>query len=556
MTALAIEEPRSRGAYTTPRDIALCLAQWAIRSPGDRVLDPAVGEGVFLDATVQILRQLGAREPLRGFAGIEIHRRSLGHTAETLASLRTTPLLRRADFFSTEPPDFGHRFEAVIGNPPYVRNGWFSSALRNRALERAAAMGVPLPLSTDLWAPFVIYSTKFITPLGRLAFVLPSTLLQAAYAAPVRSFLLDRFSSVTVVTLNRALFATAEVEAVLLLADQAGPRGLNLAHWSGFGALGAVSMRSIDRPHRMWAIHKHPQGAETLQELLADGRFVQLDTAMVARIGTVTGANDFFVLRKSELQRRKLPPRLFRRVLVSPTRIRGAVVRQRDLEVLDSGDYPANLLCLRGDARGRKHARVAAYLRRGRRLGVHLGYKTAARRRWYEVVVDAPPDIFMSYMSHDFVRVSLNSAGAGSTNLVHQLRVRNATDARALVAALHSSVAQLSAEVRGRTYGGGVLKLEPSDVQHLLVPCNDRAVQADLRRALPLVDRLLRQGKPDEARRVVDDVLVRLGVVADHELAVVRSQLDCIRSVRKSRGAVHKAMARSANPKPSGSSRR
>lgn len=555
MTALAIDEFRARGAYATPRDIALCMARWAVRSPGDRVLDPAVGEGVFLDATAEILRQRGAREPLRGVAGIEIDRRSLGQTAQALATLRTTPLLRRADFFATEPSDFGQQFDAVIGNPPYVRNGWFSTAVRGRALKRAIAMGVPLPLSSDLWALFVIHATKFITPSGRLAFVLPSTLLQASYAAPVRSFLLNQFSSVTVVSVNRALFPTAEVEVVLLLADQSGPAGLNLAHWSGFGALDGASVRSIDRPHQIWAVHKHPRGAELLHDLLADGRLVELKTVAVARIGTVTGANDFFVLRKSEVRRRKLPPRLFRRVLVNPTLIRGAVVGRRDLDALDSAEVPANLMCLGRGGRDAKNARVAAYLRRGRRLDVHRGYKTAERRRWYEVVADAPPDIFIAYMSHDFVRVAANVAKAGSTNLVHQLRLRNAVGAKALAVALHSSVAQLSAEVRGRTYGGGVLKLEPSDVQQLVVPSIDEQLQAELGRVLPSVDRLLRRGKPDDARRMVDDVLLRSARLTSHEIAAVRSELSRIRAQRKNRGAVHRAAARRASTKPPTSSR-
>jgi adenine-specific DNA-methyltransferase len=37
-----------RGAVYTPPRVAAALVRWAVRSPTDRVLDPACGEGVFL----------------------------------------------------------------------------------------------------------------------------------------------------------------------------------------------------------------------------------------------------------------------------------------------------------------------------------------------------------------------------------------------------------------------------------------------------------------------------------------------------------------------------
>ena len=47
---------RERGAYFTPAALAETLCRWAVR-PGDRVLDPACGDGVFLRAA----RGLGAK---------------------------------------------------------------------------------------------------------------------------------------------------------------------------------------------------------------------------------------------------------------------------------------------------------------------------------------------------------------------------------------------------------------------------------------------------------------------------------------------------------------
>jgi hypothetical protein len=52
-----------------------------------------------------------------------------------------------------------------------------------------------------------------------LGFVLPAELLSANYAAAVRRFLFENFTSVELVMFEERVFAEAETEAVLLLAS-------------------------------------------------------------------------------------------------------------------------------------------------------------------------------------------------------------------------------------------------------------------------------------------------------------------------------------------------
>jgi hypothetical protein len=74
------------------------------------------------------------------------------------------------------------------------------------------------------------------------------------------------------------------------------------------------------------------------------------------------------------------------------------------------------------------------------------------------------------------------------------------------VASLSSSFA-LSAEAEGRTYGGGVLKLEPSEAERLLLPRLTPADVGELEAIFGKVDALVRRSRLDEASRIVDDVL-------------------------------------------------
>ncbi|MGH8659416.1 MAG: N-6 DNA methylase, partial [Gammaproteobacteria bacterium] len=53
------------GAWYTPGEIVQPLVRWAIRSPGDLILDPSLGDGHFLVEAARRLRELGSRVPTK-----------------------------------------------------------------------------------------------------------------------------------------------------------------------------------------------------------------------------------------------------------------------------------------------------------------------------------------------------------------------------------------------------------------------------------------------------------------------------------------------------------
>src|ERR1700687_4182131 len=59
---LELKQPRNLGSIYTPRDFAQFLTSWAIRSPEHKVLDIGIGEGVFVFAAYERLKELGARK--------------------------------------------------------------------------------------------------------------------------------------------------------------------------------------------------------------------------------------------------------------------------------------------------------------------------------------------------------------------------------------------------------------------------------------------------------------------------------------------------------------
>ncbi len=538
LRSVAGERRKDLGQFFTPPELVAALTEWAIRSPADKVLEPAAGEAVFVLAALRRLRMLGAEDPAENVVGVEIDSAAFAAMTKVLRDHGEYPRLRHQDFFdlrSDECPSV----EAVIGNPPYVRYHRFTGEAREKGRRAAAAAGVALSGLASSWAPFVIHSSRFLAPHGRLALVLPAELLNADYAAPVREYLVRRFGAVTIVTFEEAVFPGAMIDVVLLMAEAGERRGLRVVQLRDRRELGRLS----DLPAygssvggRWSSLRGDQGGARALDALRERGSLKRLGDVSSVDIGFVTGANDFFLLSSAEVKRHGLSKRLFVPAIARPRQLAGAILDRDDGQrLLDS--EPCNLLRLTAAGLDVRPTALGRYLRRGRRRGIHHGYKCSTRSPWYCVPGVRVPDAFMSYMSNATPRVVLNEAGFSSSNLVHQINfhLTERVHMRAYVTALHSSPALLSFEIEGRSYGGGVLKHDTRDAERVELPFEDR-LSEELAALLPRVDTAIREEGHDPAASIVDSVLVRRGLLTIEELEAIRRSRTELHARRVTRG--------------------
>jgi adenine-specific DNA-methyltransferase len=131
---------------------------------------------------------------------------------------------------------------------------------------------------------------------------------------------------------------------------------------------------------------------------------------------------------------------------------------------------------------------LASYIRIGESEDFHKGFKCSIREPWYAVPSVWIPDGFMFRQIYDFPRVVLNTAEATSTDTIHRMSCE--AKPQSVLANIYTHLTAASAEIEGRSYGGGVLELEPTEAGRLLVP-------SALGSALPLdeCDRLVRDGR-------------------------------------------------------------
>jgi adenine-specific DNA-methyltransferase len=540
---LPASDQKLRGGYYTPRSIARFLTDWAIDSPVARVLEPSSGGGVFLGAAAGRLRSLGSEDPTALVTAVELDDMAVEESRFAMAQAGASGTVHHGDFFqfAERAVSEGRQFDVALGNPPFLRFQYFRRDHQEAAFRLMRRVGLNPNRLTNAWVPFIVASAMLLGPRGRLAMVVPAELLQVSYAAGLRRFLSDYFERVTVITFDKLVFEGIQQEVVLLCAEReashsVGIRVVEVADQNGLDEIPrelAVSpLKALDHSTEKWTQYfLEPDELEILRCLRADKRLVEFGELASVDVGIVTGMNDFFVMSEEEYQTRGLAQHVVP-IVTRSNQLTGAAVNELDWAALRQSGKARYLLHVSDDTA--IDEALAEYIHQGETSGLHEGYKCRIRRKWWVVPSVSSPDAFMLRQVHLFPRLSLNTVAATSTDTVHRVRIKPSANPQALVAGFHNSATFLFAEAFGRSYGGGVLELEPSEADRLLVP-----YQAGDGQLLGRVDRWMRDGDQAALTQFVDQaVLTRLGYDAA-DIEVIRragTRLRLRRVGRKQRG--------------------
>ena len=191
---------------------------------------------------------------------------------------------------------------------------------------------------------------------------------------------------------------------------------------------------------------------------------------------------------------------------------------------------------------GRPSAAARAYIRAGEADGVDRAYKCRVRTPWWRVPLPAKADVLVTYMNDESVCLCANLACVRHLNSVHGLRLADGArrlGAPVLALAAANSVTALGAELVGRSYGGGLLKLEPREAARLPVPSVELAAGCAhaLRDFLPAARRLLGAGQRERVRSEVDRILGLEGLVGADGAEQIRDARAHLVSRRRARAA-------------------
>ncbi len=525
VTQAFTKQAKNLGAFYTDEVIAKYLLNWAIRSPQDKIMDPSFGGGVFLNAATKHLTELGGSAERQIF-GVELDAEVFKKVGQELqASYRiSVNQLINSDFFALKPTQL-QSFDAVVGNPPFIRYQQFKGKAREQALACAQEQDVTLSSLASSWAAFLIHSAAFLKAEGRLAMVLPMELGHAAYARPVLDFLYRSFGKITLLTFQERLFPQIYQDTLLLLAEAKG------SHFTGLFWRDYPHARNLIAPGKTSDEAKRPvklsasglsSGREKLRRyFISEGTFAlfqdlqknlqvsQLKDIAEISSGYVTGANNFFHLSPEAAQNWRIPQHYLTPAVFRSRALKGIKLSEADWWQASGKKDCGYVLTVVGQDLAPE---LAAYLQHGEAQGVHQTYKCKRRKTWFKIARIIKPDAFLSYMSHTRPALVANEANAAASNTLHTLclkglKTQTGLDGKMLAALWQSSLTSLSVELSGHALGDGLLKLEPSEAKNVLI-ANPQKLNGLLELSDDL-DELLRRGRADKAKERADKLILQ-----------------------------------------------
>jgi adenine-specific DNA-methyltransferase len=223
-------------------------------------------------------------------------------------------------------------------------------------------------------------------------------------------------------------------------------------------------------------------------------------------IGYVTGANDFFHVSQEEVARNRVSSKYLRPAVGSLSKQAGLIFRRSDWEIGRREGKKSYLLALPPVREQLLPAGIRSHLDHGRASQIHLRFKCRVRDPWYSVPHVRKADAFLSYMSGGRPKLVLNPTGLVAPNTLHLVQFVERKYVKSVPAGWCSSLTSLSCEIEGHALGGGMLKLEPTEAERLLVALPK---PADISRLLERTDSYLREARAEEARDLIDRHVLR-----------------------------------------------
>jgi adenine-specific DNA methylase len=490
----SITKVRKNGIYYTPSHLAEFLVKPLLKNQNIKIFDPAYGEGSLLLAAESILhnklsvKKTGPllygcdREPVNGL----------------VKHLPDSNLVKQ-DFFNYP---IEQTFDLILMNPPYVRHHLISDAKRMK-YQKTITSTCRLKASSDLWAYFLVKAVGHLRKGGSIGAILPWSLLQAEYAQEIRKWLAERFSNIKLLALGTDYFDEAQERVILVWLRNFGApvRSIKVAFSQHLGD--KIEYLKIDK--RNWESHnviisRRHNIEEILETYVKKYNFNKLADVADVKIGVVTGCDDFFILSKSELKHHGLSKKNTVPIITSSKGFSG---------LFFNGNQPSQYLLLMSRSCYQNYRR---YISKGIKAKYHLRTHSTRRKPWYGVKPGNAPDAFFPYRASQIPYLVTNTHGVQCTNSIHRIYYKGLSDyeRKWVQLSLLSIPGQLSIEAYSKSYGGGLLKIEPNSLKNSIVHSSD---DPSIESVYSRISKLLSNGHKVEAMKAASDfVNGKLGI--------------------------------------------
>ena len=584
------------GQYYTPPPIVELITEMCIRSPNDKVLDPACGSGGFLVKAYHKLKDLKKKENpfaddaklheeiLNQLYGVDINPFPAQLSSINLA-VRNLKVASRhinlvvSDFFKVKPSlsVIPKDLDVVVTNPPYTRQEEmeYKDQIREEALTYSDGSKIELDARAGIYAYFFTHSAKFLKNHGMMGQITSDTWLDVGFGEDLKRFFLDHFKIHAVIWYDVRAFEKALVGTCITILEKEDKskedRDDNIVKFVRIKKAmpTEVLVRTIETAKEDFEDERIGITVKKQKELQPKdkwGKFLRApaiyfkikENPKMAKLGELarvsyaikTGANEFFYLDKEKVKLWGIEKKFLEPLISSPKNIR------IEIQPKDVNEW---VLMVHEPKEKLQDTNVIKYIEHGENVEVRIkggkkggtivkGYhnlsSVKSRKTWYDLGEREPSPLLFSCRIWERCIFAVNKAKAQADKAFYEIRPKKIEHINVLAGVLNSSLTALLAELHGRFYGGGVLELEIYECKDLPILNPEKLSEKERRKIEDAFSKVCEaQNKGDEkleqeARRELDNAIFDVLKLKENERKQVYEGLDLLRRMRLQRKEV------------------
>lgn len=463
------------GQFSTPFRLANEISRYSrslLETTVDewRVLEPAVGSGVFLSSFLGS----GVTQPV--FSGVEIDP-AYSMIAEELFSDLNLSIYNQDFFDFCDNEDHLDYFDIVVTNPPYVRHHHIDSSKKVEFQARVKSdLGITVSGLSGLYIYYILLCDKLLARDSVSSWLIPTEFLYTNYGASLRQYLARcvRLNRIHLFSAEDAQFDDALVSSCVVTFTKNNPTEDDQVLLTK----GSYLLPASEDQYPISQLQSDEKWIFSINSNSDSGEYSLEDLFHITR-GLATGNNDFFILTAEKAEEENIPNEALSPILPSPRYLTHEIIET------DEGGIPDCIpnFFLLNISSPEEHIKAEYpslydYLQKGRREGVSDGYLCRSRKLWYQQEERKPSLFLASYMGRGGngskpIRFFLNRSKALASNVYICLYPRPFV-AKAIAEAPEraNDLLQILNDISldklrnsGRSYGGGLQKIEPKELR-------------------------------------------------------------------------------------------
>lgn len=455
------------GSFYTPKDIALWVSQRSLafheasKNKLIHILEPSCGDGSFLKAIDELL----VYRDCLNIDAIEYENEAI----EKAQGQHPNVNFYHEDFLFWEN---NKKYDLILGNPPYIVRKSLSRNQFSQCKKIHIKAGLQDREIANVWTAFVIKCSEMLSDKGVLAFVLPTELLQVNYTKEIRTYLLEKFKRIEVISFKNLTFCSIDQDVVILIAYKI--HSINGLYFSE-----ATTVKEL-KDNLRFDLHHGDNDSKWSSYILKEDeiRFIKDIAQKCSKVsdlcssvaGIVTAANNYFIVSQKIVDKYDLyyfvKPIIQKGMFVNGS----AELSTEDYDNIKKEDKPCYILDLNDTSEDKFTDGLKTYLKIGEEKGIPQRYKCKLRGTWFHIPSIWRSEGFFFKRGHHYPKLLVNKADVYVTDSAYRIKMKDGMSIENLTMAFYNSLTLLFAELNGRYYGGGVLELTPNEFKSLPIP--------------------------------------------------------------------------------------